>query len=63
MHGPQDPRASGRSYAKKGAEPVKQTGQVGPQARGATEKRHQDTKPPASTNLAVGLCKPSASQK
>lgn len=61
MSGPKDPMSGG--YAKSTPEPVKRTGAVGPQARGATEKRHQDTHAPSSTNIAAGEMRPSAKQK
>lgn len=64
MQGPMDPLGSGKSYARRGVEPVKHTGPKGPQARGMTEGRHQDTEPVCNkSKLAAGDMHPMAKQK
>lgn len=62
MQGPSDPKSSGSTYARKGAEPAKSTGPKGPMARGSTVKTHEATKPSVG-GLQAGPAKPSASSK
>ena len=62
MHGPMDPRTSGRAYANRGAEPAKATGPKGPQAKGSPSVDRSKVGNGGS-NIAVGGMSPSAKAK